>query len=190
MKTSQLLQITYQSSSEQHRTALTRFFGIIDTTQTYGYHVNHSTKPNLLMIDPEHLYDVADALGYPIKYSPDDMIKALETCTYPKFLGKTTVKTTLWKNQQTLHCWTFDLSKAEQTLKKHNPSTTAAQAPTYVQKEQLLSLKSQLAIWLDTASAVPPSTPITYSAESLVENLAHLIAQIERIERIDRSEKT
>ena len=43
---------------------------------------------------------------------------------------------------------------------------------------QLLSLKSRLALWLDSVRAVPHGTAVTYQSEDLVENLGDLLEQI------------
>ena len=48
--------------------------------------------------------------------------------------------------------------------------------------DQLISLRSRLALWLDSVRAVPCNTAISYQSQDLVENLGDLLEQITDLE--------
>lgn len=168
------LQINYQTSDHISTPALTQFFGVIDAAGALGYVINHSNQANRLMIDPAHLYDVAEALGNPIKYSPDEMITHLNKLTWPKYIGKNQFKTSIWPSAKRVTCWTFDLNKSESDM-THKPLNNMAKEKTF---ERLDDVQSQLGVWRDTLLSLPPSTQVTLTAGELANVLSSYYEQI------------
>ena len=169
------LQINYQTSDHISTPALTQFFGVIDAAGALGYAINHSNQANRLMIDPAHLYDVAEALGHPIKYSPDEIITHLNKLTWPKYIGKNQFKTSIWPTGKRVTCWTFDLNKSESDMTQPiQPKTTKIQA-----FEHLEDVHAALSVWRDTLLSLPPSAQVNLTAGQLSTVLSNYCEQLD-----------
>lgn len=178
MKPVGFLQINYQTSDHISTPALTQFFGVIDAAGALGYAINHSNQANRLMIDPAHLYDVAEALGHPIKYSPDELMPHLHKLTWPRYTGKNQLKTSLWPSAKRVTCWTFDLSKLESDMNQSLQNNRLENEQTRIELEKLIAA---FGVWRDTLSCVPPHAEVKLSAGELATLLTQYHDQLENI---------
>ncbi len=180
MKPVGFLQINYQTSDHISTPALTQFFGVIDAAGALGYAINHSNQANRLMIDPAHLYDVAEALGHPIKYSPDDILTHLSKLTWPRYIGKNQFKTSIWPSGKRVTCWTFDLNKSETSVNQTAQNHRLQNESTIIELEKLIAA---FGIWRDTISSVPTNTEIKLSAGELSNLLTQYHDQLSQLSK-------
>lgn len=169
-----LYQVNYQTVDHISTRALTQFWGAVDAANRAGYVINHSNDPHTLMIDPSHLYDVAEALGYAITAKPETMVAEFKRLTWPRFIGTRKFRTSIWPSGKSVNCWTFDLIKSESTMDQ----LLAHQSIADDQLAKIEHTKAQLTIWRDTINHVPKATEISYNAGELSTLLSGLIDQL------------
>ncbi|MEC7125152.1 MAG: hypothetical protein VXW16_04715 [Bacteroidota bacterium] len=176
MKTIGLLQHTYQTSDHISTPALTHFFGVVDAAGALGYTVNHSNQPNRLMVDPDHLYDVGEALGYPIKHSKPELLNHLSRLVWPRYVGINEFKTSIWPSAKRVTCWTFDLNKSESNMNQTFQNNRLENDQTLI--EHLNDVQSQLGVWRDTLLSLPPDSQVSFTASELANVLSAYYEQI------------
>ena len=172
-----LYQVSYQTVDHISTPALTQFWGAVDAANRAGYVINHSNDPHTLMIDPNHLYDVAEALGYAIKAKPDTIAAELKRLTWPRFIGSRKFRTSIWPSGKSVNCWAFDLNKSESKMDRQ----LAHQSIADDQLAKIEHTKAQLTIWRDTINHVPKKTELRYNAGELSTLLTSLIEQLNEL---------
>jgi hypothetical protein len=160
MKPLDLFQMRYTTLDNISTPALTQFFAAIDSATQAGYAINHSSQAHMLMIDPDHLYDVVASLGVAITCTPDTLLHAFKTLRWPYFVGIKTLKTPLWPNAKRVTCWTFDLNKSDIHMTQHPDMTEQL-------RNQIESMRGTLALLRQSLNAAAPHAPVTYQAQDL-----------------------
>jgi hypothetical protein len=160
IKSTQLFQLNYQTRDHICTPALTQIFSALDAANLAGYSINHSNQTNILMLDPDHFYDVADALGYPITIPPTEMIKHLKKLVWPRWVGIEKFKTSLWPTAKSVTCWTFDLNKSESKMDNQN-----------LNEDQLLSrvqtMHAVIGVVRQSLNAAPLDRQVSLNAHEL-----------------------
>lgn len=173
-------QINYATQDHISTVGLTEVFSAIDSANRAGYMINHSNDPKLLMIDPEHLFDVADSLGCPIKTPKNKLEVEFKKLIWPKYLGEREFRTAMWPSNKRVRCWTFDINKSESYM-THEASLLVKQSLNKDQiVEHLDQVQSSLGVWRDTLMGVPSATQIALTAAELANLLSGYYEAIDK----------
>lgn len=187
-------QISYQThgATDADHQALSTFFAVIDAAQSRGKQINHSKRPDQLMIHLGQLYDVADMLG--IDLPPRQQLEAaFAHLIWPLYTGHKKITTPIRPSSRRIKVWVFGIhhlassgdTMANTTLKYKKALCHSHQIDHMDRiNTAYVKLQSKLAIWISTVSAVPPDGRISYRSNDILDQLCDLQQQLDALHQL------